>query len=216
MKTPSLFHLGGTFLTSLALATSPVHSAEEPDRKEEKKENREENREEKREDRSERREDQKEHREEKAERREERKENREDKAERRDDRMENREDQAERREDRREDREARKFARFEDKDRTTVIKYFETHRDRDQGLPPGLVRRGKPLPPGWRDKVVTGYRIEDDWWPAFTPVSYDWFPNLRRDPDTALYFYGNVIVRVYEPRREVIDVIAVPTIRFDL
>ena len=108
--------------------------------------------------------------------------------------------------------------RFRDNDRDGVIRYFSEHRDHEHGLPPGLaknLRRGKPLPPGWRDKVSRGYVIEDDYNDYFYPLSYDLFPGLEIVPDTRLYRYGDRIVRVYEPRREVIDLIIVPTIRFD-
>ena len=123
-----------------------------------------------------------------------------------------RDDKNEKRDDK--DFDTRKIVRFEDNDRKVILGYFDGHRGRDGGLPPGLVRRGKPLPPGWQDRVVSGYRFDDEWWSSLTPVPYDWFPNMRRDPDTTLYLYGDRIVRVYEPRREVIDVVTVPTIRF--
>ena len=108
--------------------------------------------------------------------------------------------------------------RFRDDDRSGVVRYFNGFRENDLGLPPGLAknyRRGKPLPPGWQKKVNPGYVIEDDWSPYFYPMEYETFPFLEREPDTRLYWYGDRLVRVYEPRREVIDVILIPTIRFD-
>lgn len=107
---------------------------------------------------------------------------------------------------------------FRDDDRTGVIRYFSDFRDQERGLPPGLAKnylRGKPLPPGWQKKVYGGYVIEDDFRDYFHPLEYSLFPGLEVVPDTRLYLYGNRIVRVYEPRREVIDIIEVPTIRFD-
>ena len=107
---------------------------------------------------------------------------------------------------------------FRDEDRTGVIRYFSDFRDQERGLPPGLAKnlqRGKPLPPGWQKKVRGGYVIEDDFREYFHPLEYSLFPGLEVVPDTRLYLYGNRIVRVYEPRREVIDLIEVPTIRFD-
>ncbi len=108
--------------------------------------------------------------------------------------------------------------RFRDDDRSGVLRYFNEYRDNDLGLPPGLAknyRRGKPLPPGWQKKVNNGYVIEEGWSQYFHPLEYDTFPFLERVPDTRLYWYGDRVVRVYEPRREVIDVIRIPTIRFD-
>lgn len=108
--------------------------------------------------------------------------------------------------------------RFRDNDHDDVIRYFSDYRDREHGLPPGLaknLRNGKPLPPGWRKKVDRGYVIEEDYRDHFHPLSYELFPGLEVVPDTRLYRYGDRVVRVYEPRREVIDVIIVPTIRFD-
>ncbi|MEP2776644.1 MAG: hypothetical protein ABJQ29_10650 [Luteolibacter sp.] len=108
--------------------------------------------------------------------------------------------------------------RFRDNDRDGVIRYFSEYKDREHGLPPGLeknLRRGKPMPPGWRDKLSRGYIIEDDYLDYYYPLSYDMFPGLEVVPDTRLYRYGDRIVRVYEPRREVIDFFIVPTLRFD-
>jgi hypothetical protein len=107
---------------------------------------------------------------------------------------------------------------FRDDDRTTVTRYFSGFSGQELGLPPGLAknyRRGKPLPPGWQKKVYGGYVIEDDHRDYFHPLEYSLFPGLEAVPDTRLYLYGNRIVRVYEPRREVIDIIEVPTIRLD-
>lgn len=108
--------------------------------------------------------------------------------------------------------------RFRDDDRDSVLRYFSEYSDKKHGLPPGLaknLRRGKPLPPGWRDKVSRGYVIDDDHREYFQPLSNDLFPRLEVVPDTRLYRYGDRIVRVYEPRREVIDMFVVPTIRLD-
>lgn len=107
---------------------------------------------------------------------------------------------------------------YGDKDRGRVLDYFGGHQGHPHGLPPGLakkIRDGKPLPPGWQKKLTPGWVIVDDWWPRFVPLSYEWFPNLPVIQDTRLYLYGDRVVRVYEPRREVIDVIVVPTIHID-
>lgn len=109
-----------------------------------------------------------------------------------------------------------KAPRFKDTERSRVLGYFETYRDQEFGLPPGLaknLRRGKPLPPGWQAKLAPGNVIAADWLPDFAPVPYDWFPGVEVMPDTRLYWYGDRIVRVYEPRHEIMDVIVVPTIR---
>lgn len=121
------------------------------------------------------------------------------------------------------EKDAKEFAkwrekRFRDEDRNSVIEYFGKYRDNEFGLPPGLaknLRRGKSLPPGWQKKLVSGYVIEDDYYDDFYPLSYDLFPGMDVVPETRLYRYGDRIVRVYEPRREIIDVINVPTLRFD-
>lgn len=113
----------------------------------------------------------------------------------------------------------REKARFVDRDRDSVLGYFHEYRDRDHGLPPGLAKnlqRGKPLPPGWRKKLSPGVVIAADWWDRFVPLPYSYFPNLQPVPDTRLYWYGDRVYRVYEPRREVVDVIVVPTIHIDL
>lgn len=107
---------------------------------------------------------------------------------------------------------------FREDDRTGVIRYFSGFRDQDRGLPPGLAKnwqRGKPLPPGWQKKIQGGYVIEDAYLDYFHPLEYSLFPGLEVVAETRLYLFGNRIVRVYEPRREVIDIIVVPTIRID-
>lgn len=105
------------------------------------------------------------------------------------------------------------IARFQDKDRKEILDYFGRYRTQGEGLPPGLAKnqqRGKPLPPGWQKKLVPGYRIEDELWSGFSPVPSSWFPNVRMQPNTRLYHQGDRVVRVYEPRREVIEVINLP------
>lgn len=109
--------------------------------------------------------------------------------------------------------------RFRELEQNKVRGYFGDYKDREHGLPPGLaknLRRGKPLPPGWQKKLNRGYVMDDIWWNALTPVSYDYFPDFERYPDTGLYLYGDRVIRVYEPRREVIDVVVVPTINIRL
>jgi hypothetical protein len=108
---------------------------------------------------------------------------------------------------------AARLARFNDHERTEIVEYFGRFRNQGQGLPPGLAKnqeRGKPLPPGWQKKLVSGYRIRDDEWASYAPVPSKWFPNMRMEPDTRLYYHGDRVVRVYEPLREVIDVIVLP------
>jgi len=150
---------------------------------------------------------------------EQRQENRQERAEDRKDRAEakqDREDRVEARQDRAEDR-ARE--RFQDRDRERIVGYFAGYRNDRHGLPPGLAKKwetGHRLPGGWRDRVVAGYVIEDAWYPAFEPVPYSWFPELVVIPDTRLYWYGDRVVRVYEPRREVVDVVIIPSIHIDL
>lgn len=104
--------------------------------------------------------------------------------------------------------------RFRDNERNEILDYFGRYRTQGQGLPPGLAKnqqRGKPLPPGWQKKLVPGYRIEDNLWSGFTPVPSSWFPNVRAEPNTRLYHHGDRVVRVYEPRREILDVITLPS-----
>lgn len=109
---------------------------------------------------------------------------------------------------------AAQFVRFKDDERGEIVGYFSRFQDKGEGLPPGLAmnqRRGKPLPPGWQKKLTPGYRIDDNEWSSYAPVPSEWFPKLRMEPDTRLYHYGDRVVRVYEPRREVIDVIVLPS-----
>lgn len=106
-----------------------------------------------------------------------------------------------------------KFERFKDNERKEISDYFGRIRNQGQALPPGLAmnqRRGKALPPGWQKKLVPGYRISDREWGSYAPVPSEWFPKQRMEPNTRLYYHGDRVVRVYEPLRQVIDVIALP------
>lgn len=141
-------------------------------------------------------------------------------------RQEKADDRQERAEDRREDRAERRIykrgefrERFVDRDRDHIVTYFSGHKGHSHGLPPGLASKwasGKRLPAGWRDRVVVGYVIEEGWRPYFEPVPYSWFPGITVIPDTRLYWYGDRVVRVYEPTHEVVDVVVIPTIHIDL
>jgi hypothetical protein len=85
-------------------------------------------------------------------------------------------------------------------------------------LPPGLakkVKNGKPLPPGWQKKVTEGYIIDDDSFGFFYLLEDSMFPGLKTKPDTRMYLYGDRVVRVYEPKRQVIDVFPIPTIKVE-
>jgi len=109
-----------------------------------------------------------------------------------------------------------KGKRFEDKERKAFLNYFDGFKNSPDGLPPGLaknLKRGKPLPPGWQKKVTEGYIIEDAMRGFFRPLDEALFPNYKRVPDTKLYMYGDRMVRVYEPRRQVIDIFQIPGIR---
>lgn len=106
--------------------------------------------------------------------------------------------------------------RFEEKERSFLLDYFKGYESQPQGLPPGLaknLRRGKPLPPGWDKKVNEGYILDDETYGLLDLLEDSLFPNLKPKPDTKLYLYGDRVVRVYEPKRQVIDVFPIPSIR---
>lgn len=142
-----------------------------------------------------------------------------------DTRADNRGQRVENREQRVENRERRIYKRGEfqehiqDRDRDRIVGYFSGFSGREHGLPPELARGwegGRRLPGGWRDRLVRGYVLDDEWYSAFRPVPYSWFPEVVIVPDTRLYWYGDRVVRVYEPTREVVDVIPVPSVHIDL
>jgi hypothetical protein len=104
-----------------------------------------------------------------------------------------------------------KHAKFEDNDRKAILNIFRAPDGRKQ-LPPGLaknLKRGKPLPPGWQKKLNPGYRIENEIWNAFTPISYDMVPNAKRHPNAQLYYHDNKVYRVLNATREILDVMSV-------
>lgn len=106
--------------------------------------------------------------------------------------------------------------RFEAKERNDLLDYFKGYEAQPQGLPPGLaknLRRGKPLPPGWQNKVSEGYILDDDTYGLFDVLEDSLFPNLKPKPNTKMYLYGDRVVRVYEPKRQVIDVFPIPGIK---
>lgn len=108
-------------------------------------------------------------------------------------------------------------AKFTGKDRGDLVSFWDQYRGKPNGLPPGLaknLRRGKPLPPGWQNKLKTGWRIDDEWWDRFDRVPSDFLPKDMKIPaDTGMFLLGDRMVRVHEPTREVIDHVAVPTIK---
>lgn len=114
-------------------------------------------------------------------------------------------------------KEWRKSAKFADKDRKDLVSHWDRYKGNTKGLPPGLaknVRNGKPLPPGWEKKIGDGWIIEDDWWPLFHRVPAANLPQgLRLPSDTGMFLFGDRMVRIHEPSREVIDVVRLPGIR---
>ena len=141
------------------------------------------------------------------------------KAEQADVRSERKANQADNRQERHVYKKGEFNQRFQSSDHERVVTYFSAYKDRDHGVPPDIYRRwheGRRLPSGWRDRLVPGYVLEDSWLPVFEPVPYTWFPQFVVVPDTRLYWYGDRVVRVYEPTREVVDVVVVPTIHIDL
>ncbi len=105
--------------------------------------------------------------------------------------------------------------RFVDRDRDVILNYFSGHREAPQGLPPGLaknVRRGKPLPPGWQKKLVAGQVVDGEWWDRLVPIQDGMISGLPAIDGTGLYYYGDRVFRVHRDRREVLDVVIVPTI----
>jgi hypothetical protein len=108
-------------------------------------------------------------------------------------------------------------SKFKSKDRDDLLSFWDKYKGDDHGLPPGLaknLRRGKPLPPGWQDKVKSGWKIEDDWWDRFDRVPGDYLPKEFKLPkDTGMFLLGDRLVRVHEPSREVVDFVRIPSIK---
>ncbi len=101
--------------------------------------------------------------------------------------------------------------KFEHQDREAILKIFRTSDGKHQ-LPPGLaknLKRGKALPPGWQKKLNPGYRIEDEIWKSFSPISYDMVTNLKKRSDASLYYHDNKVYRIMNATREILDVISV-------
>ena len=99
--------------------------------------------------------------------------------------------------------------RFDDKEREAIQTIF-TGKDGSQQLPPGLaknVREGKPLPPGWQDKVHSGSILEREILDGFTPVPQDLVPGIRQTPGTRLYYHDNKVIRVLDNTRQVVDIV---------
>lgn len=111
----------------------------------------------------------------------------------------------------------RSEAKFRDRDRSDLESLWGDYSKNPRGLPPGLaknLRRGKPLPPGWDKKLRSGWIVEDDWWGLFDRVPGDYLPrDFRLPKDTGMYLFGDRIVRVHEPTREVLDLVRIATIK---
>ena len=114
-------------------------------------------------------------------------------------------------------KEWREAGKFADKDRNELAAYWDRYKGNDNGLPPGLaknLRKGKPLPPGWEKKIRNGWVVEDDWWGMFDRVpSTDLPKNLNLPKDTGMFLFGDRMVRVHEPTREVIDFVKMPNVK---
>jgi hypothetical protein len=108
-------------------------------------------------------------------------------------------------------------AKFSSKDRDDLVSFWDQYKGNPNGLPPGLAKnlaRGKPLPPGWQDKLRPGWRIDDEWWGRFERVPAEFLPkDIKLPVDTGMFLLGDRMVRVHEPTREVIDFLPVPTIK---
>ena len=107
--------------------------------------------------------------------------------------------------------------KFRDEDRKGMVSHWGRYQGHPHGLPPGLaknLRRGKGLPPGWEKKLHSGWVVEDDWWGHFSRVTSDHLPrDLKMPAQTGMYLFGDRLVRVHEPTREVIDLVRVPTVK---
>jgi len=101
-----------------------------------------------------------------------------------------------------------KHDKFDDNEHLEFRNFFAP--DNRKNLPPGLqknLERGKPLPPGWEKKVAAGQVMDAGWLQLMSPVSYDYFPKVRRTPGTRLYYHDNRLIRVNEETRVILDVI---------
>ena len=111
----------------------------------------------------------------------------------------------------------RKAAKFVEKDRSDIISHWDKYKGNAMGLPPGLaknLRRGKGLPPGWQKKVQSGWMIEDDWWSLMNRVPASYLPSGMKLPkDTGMFLFGDRMLRVHEPTREVIDFVKLPGVK---
>ncbi|SEG23025.1 hypothetical protein [Marinobacterium lutimaris] len=110
--------------------------------------------------------------------------------------------------------------RLSDRDRDRLLRdilqghygaTYEPERHRYKALPPGLqkkLRRGGDLPPGWRDKLIVGDRIDPYLYRHAEHLPSDLLNRITgRDDGIELLRIGDRIVRVMEGRGTVLDVI---------
>lgn len=120
--------------------------------------------------------------------------------------------------DHKKDGDWRTEGKFRDKDRSDFVSHWSQYSKNPHGLPPGLaknLRRGKPLPPGWDKKLRSGWKVDRDTWDLFDRVPGDYLPkDLKLPKDTGMFLYGDRMVRVHEPTREVVDFVRIPSIKF--
>lgn len=109
-----------------------------------------------------------------------------------------------------------KAGKFESADRDQIHSHWKRYEKNARGLPPGLakkVRKGGDLPPGWQKKLRHGWKIDDNDWRFFEPVGADYLPKgMHLPPDTGVYLFGDRMVRVHRPSREVVDFMTIPGI----
>lgn len=68
------------------------------------------------------------------------------------------------------------------------------------------VARGKGLPPGWKNKVTKGWKIDDDYWKKLDLLDDADLPkNYKRKDGVGAYLLGDRILQVDKDTKTVID-----------
>lgn len=80
-----------------------------------------------------------------------------------------------------------------------------------RSLPPGLVKRGKPLPPGWQKKLHAGMTLPEGWKQHAKPAPAYYYDRIAYSPGTELIEIDRQIARIASDTRLVVDVLDVLT-----
>ena len=107
--------------------------------------------------------------------------------------------------------------KFDAATQKALREFYSQYAKDDLGLPSGLqnkVSAAEPLPSNWRDKLSTGWVIDEAWLERLHTVSLADLPlDFKVHHNIGVYLLGDRILRVDEGNMSLIDSVRIPTIK---